>query len=106
MILKASQRSGGQDLAAHLMRADENEHVRLHELRGFVSEDLKGAFKEADAISRGTKCRQYLFSLSLSPPEQARSGWGWKASPERLSSTKRKADAMRIACGAASTPTR
>ena len=72
MILKASQRSGGQDLAAHLMRADENEHVRLHELRGFVSEDLKGAFKEADAISRGTKCRQYLFSLSLSPPEQAR----------------------------------
>ena len=72
MILKASQRGGGQDLAAHLMRADENEHVRLHELRGFVSDDLKGAFKEADAISRGTKCRQYLFSLSLSPPEHER----------------------------------
>lgn len=72
MILKASQRSGGQDLAAHLMRADENEHVRLHELRGFVSDDLRGAFKEAEAISRGTKCRQYLFSLSLSPPAEAR----------------------------------
>lgn len=71
MILKASQRGGGQDLAAHLMRTDDNEHVRLHELRGFLSDDLKGAFKEAEAISRGTRCRQYLFSLSLSPPASA-----------------------------------
>lgn len=72
MILKASQRAGGQDLAVHLMRLDDNEHVSLHELRGFASDNLKGAFKEAEAISQGTKCRQYLFSLSLSPPEDAR----------------------------------
>jgi len=71
MILKASQRGGGQDLAAHLLKTDDNEHVRLHELRGFVSDDLRGAFKEAEAVSRGTKCRQYLFSLSLSPPASA-----------------------------------
>lgn len=71
MILKASQRGGGQDLAAHLMRMDDNEHVKLHELRGFMSEDIRGAFKEAEAISKGTKCQQYLFSLSLSPPEDA-----------------------------------
>lgn len=69
MILKASQRGGGQDLAGHLMKT-ENEHVLVHDLRGFASEDLRGAFKEAEAISRGTKCRQYLFSLSLSPPER------------------------------------
>lgn len=72
MILKASQRGGGQELAVHLMRMDDNEHVRLHELSGFASDTLKGAFKEAEAVSRGTKCRQYLFSLSLSPPEQER----------------------------------
>ncbi|WP_182178921.1 relaxase/mobilization nuclease domain-containing protein [Methylobacterium radiotolerans] len=71
MILKGSQRGGGQDLAAHLMRLDDNEHVRVHELREFASDNLRGAFKEAEAISRGTKCRQYLFSLSLSPPESA-----------------------------------
>ena len=68
MILKASQRGGGQDLAAHLMRVDDNEHVLVHELRGFASDNLKGAFKESEAISRGTNCRQYLFSLSLNPP--------------------------------------
>lgn len=70
MILKGSQRAFGQNLAAHLMKLDDNEHVELHQLRGFVADDLKGAFKEAEAISRGTKCSQYLFSLSLSPPEQ------------------------------------
>ncbi len=72
MILKGSQRGYGQDLAAHLMRVDDNEHVRVHELRGFASDNLADAFKEAEAISRGTKCDQYLFSLSLSPPEDAR----------------------------------
>lgn len=72
MILKGSQRSGGRDLATHLMRADDNEHIRVHELRGFASDNLKGAFKEAEAVSRGTKCKQYLFSLSLNPPEDAK----------------------------------
>lgn len=71
MILKASQRGGGQNLAVHLMRTDDNEHVDLHELRGFSSNDLKGAFREAEATAKGTRCRQYLFSLSLSPPAQA-----------------------------------
>lgn len=71
MILKASQRGGGQNLAVHLMRADDNEHIDLHELRGFASDDLKGAFREAEATAKGTRCRQYLFSLSLSPPADA-----------------------------------
>lgn len=70
MILKASQRGGGQDLAVHLMRTDDNEHVSVHELRGFAADDLNGAFKEAYATSLGTNCRQYLFSLSLNPPAQ------------------------------------
>ena len=72
MILKGSERGSGQNLAAHLLRIEDNDHVRLHELRGFAADDLHGAFKEIEAISLGTKCRNYLFSLSLSPPEDAR----------------------------------
>lgn len=68
MILKASQRGGGMALAAHLLKA-ENEHVEIHEISGFVSDDLKGAMKEAQAVAKGTRCRQYLFSVSLNPPE-------------------------------------
>ncbi len=71
MILKASQRASGQNLAVHLMRDDENDHVLISELRGFAGETLHEAFLEAEAISHGTKCRQYLFSLSMNPPEGA-----------------------------------
>ena len=69
MILKASQRSGSAQLARHLLNTRDNEHVEIHELRGFVSGTLDGAFKEAHAVSKGTRCTQFLFSLSLSPPE-------------------------------------
>lgn len=71
MILKGSQRGGATQLATHLLRTDENDHVDLHEVSGFVADDVRGAFREAYAVSRGTKCRQFLFSLSLSPPASA-----------------------------------
>ncbi|WP_420722488.1 relaxase/mobilization nuclease domain-containing protein [Hwanghaeella sp. LZ110] len=70
MILIGNQRGGGRDLALHLLK-EENDHVRVHELRGFIADDLEGAFKEAYAISRGTRCKQFLFSLSLNPPKHA-----------------------------------
>lgn len=69
MILKASQRGGAGQLAAHLLRVDDNEHVELHEVRGFISDDLTGALKEAQATAKGTRCKQFLFSVSLNPPE-------------------------------------
>jgi hypothetical protein len=71
MILKGSQRAGANQLAAHLLNERDNEHVRVHELRGFTADDLKGALAEAQAISKGTKCRQFMFSLSLNPPKGA-----------------------------------
>ncbi|MAJ09869.1 relaxase/mobilization nuclease domain-containing protein [Ponticaulis sp.] len=72
MILKASERAYGQNLARHLLNVEDNEHVELVELRGFISDDLAGAFKEAEALCRGTKrTSKYLFSLSLNPPEDA-----------------------------------
>jgi len=71
MILKGNQRASGRELALHLLNVEDNEHAVLHELRGFLSDDLIGAFKETEAISLGTKCQQYLFSLSLNPPISA-----------------------------------
>jgi hypothetical protein len=70
MILKASQRSGAKQLGLHLMKTEENEHVEVHEVSGFVSDDLMGAMKEAHAMSLGTKCKQHLFSVSLNPPAE------------------------------------
>ncbi|WP_432814482.1 relaxase/mobilization nuclease domain-containing protein [Sphingorhabdus sp.] len=68
MIFKASKRSGGRQLGAHLLKAEENEHVEIHEVSGFISDTVMGAMNEAYAAARGTKCERYLFSMSLSPP--------------------------------------
>ncbi|EFO28821.1 MobA/MobL protein [Roseibium sp. TrichSKD4] len=72
MILKGSQRSGGVQLAHHLMNTHDNDRVAVHDVRGFMADNLLGAFKEAYAVAKGTRCTQYLFSLSLNPPEKAR----------------------------------
>ncbi|WP_395173533.1 relaxase/mobilization nuclease domain-containing protein [Roseibium alexandrii] len=71
MIIVASQRAGAYALADHLLNDRDNDHVELHDVRGFVADDLRGALTEAYAISKGTQCKQYLFSVSLSPPQEA-----------------------------------
>jgi hypothetical protein len=69
MILYGSQRGRSAELAVHLLNGDQNEHVAVHEIRGFAADDLAGALEEAFAVSKGTRCSQFLFSLSLNPPE-------------------------------------
>ncbi|NRA86633.1 MAG: relaxase [Rhizobiales bacterium] len=70
MILKGSQRAGAKNLSVHLMNDKDNDHVTLFELRGFVSDNLHGALAEIHAISNGTQCKQFMFSLSLNPPKE------------------------------------
>ncbi|MEI5668933.1 hypothetical protein WBO78_28615 [Bosea sp. CCNWLW174] len=71
MILVGFQRGGGANLAAHLINRRDNDHVTVVELRGFVGTTLREVFDEAHAISKATKAKQYLFSLSLKPPRDA-----------------------------------
>jgi hypothetical protein len=68
MILVGNQRGGAKDLALHLLK-QENEHVEVHEVRGFASHNLTAALNEAYAISRAIRCKQFLYSLSLNPPK-------------------------------------
>ena len=67
MILKGNQRGGGQQMAAHLMNSFDNERVEIADVRGSVAQDLSGAFAEWAAEARGTKCKKFLYSLSLNP---------------------------------------
>lgn len=71
MIFVGNSRANGQNLARHLM-SPENEHVTVQEISGFNGDDLASAFKEAEATARGTRCKKYLFSLSLNPPSSER----------------------------------
>lgn len=69
MILKGNQRAGGRQMAMHLLNGEQNEHVSVYEVRGFIAEDVLGALNEAYALSKGTKCKQFMYSLSLNPPQ-------------------------------------
>ena len=71
MIIKGTQRGGAAQLARHLLNTGENEHIEVRELRGFINDTLDGALREAQAVARGTRCRQFLFSVSFNPPEHA-----------------------------------
>ncbi|HNS27832.1 MAG TPA: hypothetical protein PKN91_06885, partial [Steroidobacteraceae bacterium] len=71
MILKGNQRGGGRQMAAHLLNGMQNEHVTIHQVRGFLATNVRGALEEAYALARGTQCQKYLYSLSLNPPKDA-----------------------------------
>ena len=71
MILTGSQRGNAIKLALHLLNEEDNDFVEVHEVTGFLSDDVTGAFKEIQSISKGTRCRQPFFSVSLSPPADA-----------------------------------
>ena len=71
MIIKGNQRGGARQLALHLLNAKDNEHVEVHEVTGFVSHNLVDALHETYAISKGTQCKQFLFSVSINPPQHA-----------------------------------
>ena len=46
MILKGNQRGGARQLASHLMNGEQNEHVTVHQIRGFLGETVEDALAE------------------------------------------------------------
>lgn len=72
MISKGSQRGGGQDLATHLLNAFDNERVEVADVRGTIAQDLHGAMAEWYAASKATRCRKYIYSLSVNPDGRQR----------------------------------
>ena len=67
MIPKGNQRSGGQQLATHLLNSFDNDRVEIAEVRGAIAQDLHGAFAEWYAQAKATNCVKYLYSLSINP---------------------------------------
>ena len=65
MIIKGGSCGGAGRLAAHLLRADHNERVEVHELRGTAAADLPGALADLVALAAGTQCCKPLYHASL-----------------------------------------
>jgi relaxase-like protein len=69
MNLKGNIRGSGTECAIHLTNEKDNEVVEVTELRGFAGTDLMDALQEVMALSRLTRCKKYLYSLSINPPK-------------------------------------
>ena len=58
------QRGGVKQLAAHLFNANDNEHVEIDEVKGFMYITLKGELQEDHALSKGTNVNN-IYSRSV-----------------------------------------
>lgn len=71
MIPFGSQRALGQDLATHLLNAQDNERLEVAQVRGAIARDLHGAFAEWEAQAHNlTRATNYLYSLSINPDQR------------------------------------
>ncbi len=67
MIIRTKQRAEGQQLATNLLNPRENEITEVWEIHNAVAQNLHGAFEEWEAIASGTKCQNYLYTVSINP---------------------------------------
>jgi hypothetical protein len=67
VIVKGGSRSNGAFFARHLMRADTNERVAVIEMRGMVAQTVPEAFREMEAMARGTRTTKPFYHASMNP---------------------------------------
>jgi hypothetical protein len=71
MMIGGGSRAGPADLAAHLLRTDENDVVRVIEIRGVAAADLPGALARMQAVAALTDGTKGLYHASIDPDTQA-----------------------------------
>lgn len=71
MIIKTATNGNAGALYRHLTRTDDgNEQIRVGELRGFASDDLRSALREAFMQKDATRCEKVFFHVSFAVPEE------------------------------------
>jgi len=67
MIIKGGSRSGPKQLAAHLLRTDTNETVRLLQVDFSPTEDLTTALVKMQTLTMGTRGTKGLYHANIDP---------------------------------------
>jgi Relaxase/Mobilisation nuclease domain len=67
VIINGRARGRSAQLAAHLLRRDQNEDIRLYELRGVTATDVAGALAEMEALTAAVPSKRPLYHASISP---------------------------------------
>lgn len=85
MIIKGGSCAGAGRLAAHLLRADQNERVSVRELRGVGGDTLRDALTDMTAFAAGTNARKPFYHASINPrPSEPLNEAQWSTAVDRL----------------------
>ena len=69
MIIKGKSRAAAGQLAAYLLTQGKNESVKFLGADNVLSNDLRGALQEMQAIAALTNCDKFLYHASINPKE-------------------------------------
>jgi hypothetical protein len=69
MIISGGARCNWRFFAKHLMKTEENERVKIAEIRGLAGDTTLDALREMDAVARGTRCKNFFYHANLNPRE-------------------------------------
>lgn len=72
MIISGGARSYWRDFAPHLMKTEDNQRVRIAEIRGFAADNVTDAFREMEAIASGTQAKRFYYHANLNPRAEER----------------------------------
>jgi hypothetical protein len=67
MIISGGSRSNGRFFSKHLMKAEENEHVEVVDIRGLAADDIREAFREMEALASGTRAKNFFYHANINP---------------------------------------
>lgn len=69
MIITGKSRNNAAQAADYLSKQGKNERTSLIGTRGTLSEDIAGACAEMEAVAAGSKCTNFLYHMTMNPPE-------------------------------------
>ena len=85
MIIKGKSRAAAGQAGKYLLDIGKNERTELIEIAGTISQDVKNAVKEMEAVAAGSRCEKFLFHASINLKEgEALTPEQWKVAADLL----------------------
>lgn len=85
MIISDGSRCNWRFFARHLMRTDENERVKVMEIRGLAGDTPMEALREMNTLATDTRTKNFFYHANINPREDERlTPEQWEEAVDRL----------------------
>ena len=97
IVIKGASRGNPGQMAAYILAQGKNEFSKVHEVRGTLATDPRGALVEMAAIAVGSRCQDFIYHAQINPekddhltPEQ------WQTAVDKLEKNLRLEGHQRV----------